>query len=75
MVGFYLGRADSRDPRLDLTKGLQQAGDDVDRMKDADYEKLFDRCFERFEAKSKAMSAWVAAEDAREAKQALEKKR
>ena len=75
MAGYFLGRADAREPKIDMTKALQQAADDIDRMKDADYEKLFDRCFNRFEAKSKAMSAWSAAEEAREAREALEAKK
>jgi hypothetical protein len=59
MVGYYLGRFESREPHADVAASLDRTARDFDKMSDADFKKAVQGCFDRMHTSQTNFGDWL----------------
>ena len=59
MVGYYLGRFESRDPKADVGASLDRTAREFDKMTDADFKKAVQGCFDRMHVSQTNFGDWL----------------
>ena len=59
MVGYYLGRFESREPGADVAASLDRTAREFDAMSDADFKKAVQGCFDRMHTSQTNFGDWL----------------
>jgi hypothetical protein len=59
MVGYYLGRFESREPGADVGASLDRTAREFDTMSDVEFKKAVQGCFDRMNASQTTFGDWL----------------
>ena len=59
MVGYYLGRFESREPGADVGASLDRTAREFDAMTDADFKRAVQGCFDRMHTSQTNFGDWL----------------